>query len=232
FESGSKLETIGSSAFSSCSSLTSIVIPSSVTSIGNYAFSGCTKLKTVTFESGSKLEAIGIYVFNDCGSLQYNEYGNCYYLGNNENPYLALVKAKDKDITEVTISNNTKFIMSNAFEIYKSLTSIIIPSSVTSIGSLAFCDCTNLQTVTFESGSKLETIGSYAFSGCNSLTSIVIPSSVTSIENSAFYGCYSLTFYCEVSSQPSEWSSNWNYYRPVYWSGEWSYVNGVPTPNK
>ena len=49
----SKLTTIGNSAFSGCSSLTSIVIPSSVTTIGSYAFKGCSKL-TISCEATSK----------------------------------------------------------------------------------------------------------------------------------------------------------------------------------
>ena len=55
-------------------------------------------------------------------------------------------------------------IESNAFSYCRSLTSINIPSSVTSIGWSAF-------------------------SGCRSLTSINIPSSVTSIEDYAFANC-------------------------------------------
>lgn len=43
---------IGKSAFSDCSGLTSITIPNAVTSIGNYAFSGCSSLKTITFGTG------------------------------------------------------------------------------------------------------------------------------------------------------------------------------------
>ncbi|MCH5171750.1 MAG: leucine-rich repeat domain-containing protein [Erysipelotrichales bacterium] len=215
FESESKLESIGDYAFMFCGSLTSITIPSSVTSIGLYAFYYCTNLKRATFENESKLESIGDEAFEycrsltsitipssvtsigtrafyECNSLQYNEYGNCYYLGNEDNPYLALIEAKDTNITNATIKENTKVICGSAFRNCSSLTSITIPSSVTSIGWHAFSYCTNLQTVTFESGSKLEIIGRYAFEYCSSLTSIVIPSSVTSIRPCAFYWCTNL----------------------------------------
>ncbi len=62
-------------------------------------------------------------------------------------------------------------------------------------------------------------IGEDAFYGCSSLTSIEIPAGVTSIGGGAFRGCRSLTIYCEASSKPSGWDSNWNYSnRPVVWN--------------
>ena len=79
--------------------------------------------------------------------------------------------------------------------IERTATSITIPSSVTSIGSGAFQDCTALTSVTIPSG--VTSIGSLAFNGCTALTSITIPSSVTSIVSGAFQGCTNLTdIYC------------------------------------
>ncbi|MBO5773374.1 MAG: leucine-rich repeat domain-containing protein, partial [Clostridia bacterium] len=72
-----------------------------------------------------------------------------------------------------------------AFSGCSSLTSVVIPDSVTSIGS-------------------------DAFSGCSSLTSVVIPDSVTSIGYNTFYGCNNLTIYCEAESKPSGWHWGWN----------------------
>ena len=222
---------IADSSFASCTSLTSITIPNNILRIDAFAFFDCTKLKSVTFEEESKLTSIGegaFYncqsltsivipnsvtwigwsAFENCRSLHCNEYGNCLYLGNEDNPYLVLVKAKDT-IKEATIRENTRFILDDAF-----------------------VACSSLTSVTFEEGSKLENIGSNAFSGCTSLTSIVIPNNVTSIGAYAFYGCSSLTIYCEASTQPSGWDSYWNEDIPVYWAEEWFYVNGVPTANQ
>ena len=56
-----------------------------------------------------------------------------------------------------------------------------------------FRSCTSLQTVTFEKGSKLKTIGNSVFNNCTSLTSIEIPASVETIGNSAFASCTVLT---------------------------------------
>ena len=71
------------------------------------------------------------------------------------------------------------------------LTSLTIPSSVTSIGWSAFSGCSGLTSLTIPS--SVTSIGYYAFSGCSGLTSLTIPSSVTSIDDNAFSGCSSLT---------------------------------------
>ena len=98
---------------------------------------------------------------------------------------------------------------------------IIIPSEyhglpVKSIKHDAFRGCSNLTSITISN--SVTSIGSYAFAYCYNLTSITIPNSVTSIESYAFYSCIRLTIYCEVTSEPSGWSSIWNKSnRPVYY---------------
>ena len=71
------------------------------------------------------------------------------------------------------------------------MTSLTIPSSVTSIGEGAFSGCSGLTSLTIPSG--VTSIGGGTFSGCSGLTSLTIPSSVTSIRDYAFYGCSGLT---------------------------------------
>ncbi len=78
-----------------------------------------------------------------------------------------------------------------AFNFCQNLTSITMPSGVTSIGNNAFYNCYSLASITIPSG--VTSISDNAVRACYSLTSITIPSRVTSISNSAFYGCYSLT---------------------------------------
>ena len=134
----------------------------------------------------------------------------------------------DKTIIDVVIPESinvygedipVKVINSSVFENNDTIVSIIIPSSVTTIGYRAFSDCSNLETVTIGENSQLTTIESYAFYNCSSLTSIYIPDSVITIGNNAFYDCSSLTICCEASSQPSGWNSPWNYYdQPVVWN--------------
>ena len=92
------------------------------------------------------------------------------------------------NIKSVILPNTLTAIGTQAFW-GSSLVSISIPASVETIEGGAFCRCTALQTVTFEKGSRLKTIEESAFEDCTELTSIEIPASVETIEDQAFEGC-------------------------------------------
>ena len=207
---------IGDSAFFYCSSLTSIEIPSSVTSIGDYAFYYCSSLTNIEIPSG--ITSIGDYAFYDCGSLTSIEIpSSVTSIG-----YSAFYGCGS--LTSIEIPSSVTSIGDSAFYDCSSLTSIEIPSSVTSIGDYAFSYCSSLTSI--EIPSSVTSIGSYAFYGCSSLTNVVIPNGVTSIGDSAFYYCSSLTIYCEVSSKPSGWDTDWNYSNcPVIWNYKNSGLN-------
>lgn len=96
-----------------------------------------------------------------------------------------------KNITSVTIGNNVTSIGSLAFFNCSGLTSITIPNSVTSIGEGAFYNCTGLTSITIPN--SVTSIGDWVFYNCSGLTSVTIPNSVTSIGHSAFYRCSGLT---------------------------------------
>ena len=93
-------------------------------------------------------------------------------------------------LTSITIPSGVTSIVNNAFYNCYSLASITLPSGVTSIGDSAFCDCSSLASITIPSG--VTSIFDHAFDDCHSLASIMIPSGVTSIGHYAFYNCYSL----------------------------------------
>ena len=90
-----------------------------------------------------------------------------------------------------SVKEGTRIICDCAFYCCDSLSEIVIPSSVTSIGKGAFFRCDSLSEIVIPS--SVTSIGDSAFYRCNSLSEIVIPSSITSIGDSAFYRCDSLS---------------------------------------
>ena len=96
-----------------------------------------------------------------------------------------------ENLKKIILPNSVTSIGSEAFKGCSGLTSVTIGNSVTSIGSSAFSGCIGLTSVTI--GNSVTSIGNYAFSGCSGLTSVTIGNSVTSIGSSAFSGCIGLT---------------------------------------
>ncbi|MBQ6979489.1 MAG: leucine-rich repeat protein [Clostridia bacterium] len=159
---------IGEDAFYGCNNLSSIIIPDGVTSIGTQAFFDCGNLTNIIIPNS--VTSIGTQAFSACGSLQYNEYDNGYYLGNETNLYVVFIKAKSTNVTSCKINSETRFIYCFAFSGCNSLTSMIIPEAVTSIGDYAFSNCRNLTSITIPE--TVTSIGSEAFSGCKNLAII------------------------------------------------------------
>ena len=192
------------SAFSNCETLTSIQIPSEVTSIGENAFYD-SSIATVRFEAGSEPMTIGENAFFKCAGLSaitlrsgLTEIGraafyDCASLSSITIP--ASVTSiggeafSSTGLRTVTFEAGSKLetIGESAFYQCASLSSIRIPSGVTSIEKSAFYS-SGLVTVTFEPGSKLKKIGESVFGNCTSFSSVQIPKSVTGIGRNAFYG--------------------------------------------
>lgn len=101
-----------------------------------------------------------------------------------------LLKVPQKLKGTYAIKEGTKIICDRAFEDCKSLRSLVIPNSVTSIGESAFSFCSSLKSIVLPDG--ITSIGDETFFGCSSLASLVIPDGVTSIGNGAFAYCGSL----------------------------------------
>ena len=94
-------------------------------------------------------------------------------------------------LTSLTLPSSVTSIGNDAFTGCSGLTSLTIPSGVTSIGGGTFWGCWKLTSLTIPSG--VTSIDSEAFRGCSGLTSLTIHSGVTSIGNYAFEGCSGLT---------------------------------------
>ena len=174
---GNSVTSIGYEAFYSCDSLTSVTIGNSVISIGQDAFEGCFKLvevynlSTLTIEKGSYEKGyVGAYALDVYTSL-----ATPSKLSTDSNGYIIHTNGEEKTLigytgseTELTLPSGITSI--NHYAFVNTITSVVIPDSVTSIGSSAFSDCNSLSSVTI--GKSVTSIGSWAFSRCTSLTSV------------------------------------------------------------
>ena len=173
---------IGGSAFSGCSGLTSVTIPNSVESIEGSAFSGCSGLTSVTIPNSVKI--IGIYVFQNCSSL------TSVTIPNSVTSIGSYAFAGCSGLTSVTVPNSVTSIRSYAFYECTGLTSVTIPNSVTSIGRAAFSYCSGLTSLTI--GNSVTSIGGVAFYGCSKLLDVYCYAvDVPSTQSNAFNGSYS-----------------------------------------
>ena len=120
----------------------------------------------------------------------------------------------DTDIVIPDIYNGLPVtsIAAGAFFQCTSITSVIIPDSITYIGGAAFSFCYSIERVVI--GNSVTKINMDTFQGCNSLTSINIPKSVKEIDAFAFFICTSLTS-INYDGTMEEWNSvkkspSWN----------------------
>ena len=136
-----------------------------------------------------------------------NLQNNCTYLSNGmfddyinlENIYnsknLEIIEAYTFDICQklsnIQLDETIKYIGRNAFD-ETSITSIVIPSQITTIYEETFANCKHLKHVVFNKNSQLTEIGKSAFSNCRSLIYLKLPRSLKTINDNAFCNCINL----------------------------------------
>lgn len=175
------LTSIGDCAFYYCTGLTSVTIPDGVLTIGESAFDTCTKLTEVTLGDG--VATIGKKAFYNCAKLTDVAFGSSVVMIEN------YAFAGDTALAEIALPESLVTIGFSAFR-GCAMTELTIPDSVESIGTQAFLDCSSLETVAI--GSGVVSISPYAFEYCTSLASVTIPDTVESLGKYAFYGCTGL----------------------------------------
>lgn len=179
---GKAVTSIKEQAFYENTKMVKIAFPDTLKTVGYEAFAGCTGLTSVRMSAG--IEDIATMAFLGCSALEYNVYENISYLGNENNPYVALIMTNDPTATSCVIHESTRLIANEAFTA-SALTSVSIPQSVKYLCFAAFGDCYSLASVTFE-GEGLVSIGNHAFLMCFAISEINLPNSLKTIGDGAF----------------------------------------------
>jgi len=200
------LTKIGHNAFYNCKTLAQITLPANLKTIGDRAFGECSALTALEFPDG--LETVGNLALSGTGitslhlpdsitaidltglSLQLTDIrwtAGIPVLDNTRfRDFLALeAVVLPEGVTELAdgdLSNGIQGVFANCFN----LKSIVLPQSLTKIGSFAFYDCKTMPQITLPG--NLKTIGDHAFSGCESIEELAFPYGLETIGSQALKG--------------------------------------------
>lgn len=190
------VKAIGEKAFMQ-KAITSVVIPNSVDSIMTQAFMSCRSLTAVTMGNGVKY----------CGNGAFGASTKIATLNISDLSAWCRIKFYDYNANPVNFS---KSLTLNG----ESITDLVIPDDVETIGDFAFYNCNTLKSIDLGKGTKavgksafyycynvpslnitgnITEIGTAAFSSMRGMTEITLGNGITTIGDDAFKGCQGIT---------------------------------------
>ena len=202
------IKTIGARAFS-YTSLTSIVLPETVSALHEYAFDGCPLVSVVSYVATPPTLGINALTslpicYIPCGTL--TDYQASEWVGQVsefiEEGCVVVQKCGDNlfwDYTDNVLTITGYGDMYDYAEtevpwygVRENITQLIMPDEMTKIGNYAFYRCAALTSLTLPA--QLKYIGNRAFAQDINITGeIIIPEGVTAIADRVFYGCNKVT---------------------------------------
>lgn len=214
FAEGSKLRSIGSSAFCYMSRLKNLTLPEDVVSLGAGSFSYCRDLASLYLPDG--VSSIGRKAFGQTPNVVLSVADGSYALDYARSNGIAyeIRRVEEQPLYSGTCGADATWKLyaggrlviggTGAMDSYPSqlkapwasyrgtVTSIEIGAGITSIGTYSFKGMINCTSVHFAEGSKLRGVGGSAFSYMSKLDSITLPEGVTALSTSAFSYCRGL----------------------------------------
>ena len=169
------VKVIGKDAFS-CTTISTITLPSGITRINDKCFDGCQNLKNITIPS--KVTSMGDAVFEDCKSL------TDVTLPDGLKSIGEAVFVACESLSSIKLPDSLTSMGQTGFQLCTSLQSISVPDGITELKEGTFADCLKLTDVKLPK--NLRIIGKSAFNGDSSLENITIPPSVEEIGKDAF----------------------------------------------
>lgn len=172
-----KVTVLSYDLFRGCSKLEIVHIGSGVTTIHGDSFSGCTAVKQITLSDN--VATVEPTAFLDCKNLETPVYNATFFIrmsANHNGLY--------------TIPDGITTILDYAFSECKGVSEVVLPNSISLIGTNAFLNCSDLQTMTIPE--TITELRDATFAGCHSLAHITLPNSLQIIGDGAFSECYAL----------------------------------------
>lgn len=239
-----KVTSLGNDAFAGSRYLTSVILPSTISSISSGIFTLCNGLEYIQVDENNptflshegimynrdplsiffvpKSISGNISLLDEIRDIPSSTFQNCEYITTIKLPS-EVTNISDgafnncKNLQEIFLGDKVENIGVSAFSKCSSLTTISMPQSLKSIGAGSFSDCSNLTYVILNEG--LEDIGKMAFYNCPSIMALQLPNSLTAIGDQAFKECVNLDIIKNDSDLPIELGST-SYGYVAYYASE------------
>ena len=199
---------IESAVFMDNKNITEITIPDSVTTIGVKAFSGCSNITALHIGSGLRfIDPTAFALLSSLETITVSENNPYFTVENNilySSDYKSLVLvAANNGMTDLAIRDTVTEIRDYAFSYHKTLSSVIMPSGLKTVGNYAFYECRKITVL--HTSEALESIGNYAFAFdsssslnvdgrrcCDALRSIIFYGNLKTVGDFAFNGQFGI----------------------------------------
>ena len=178
------LTTISQDVFYNCTKLSNVNLHEGITTIGQRALWGC-NLTTITIPS--TVTSIGNAAFKGNPTTSVTWKPKTCTIGSDDS---APFYSTNSQITSFTFGDEVEEIPSYLCKNMSKLTEVVLPPSVHLLGQCAFMYCTSLKSFALPKTQK--TLPVSFFEGCTALESVEIPSTLTTIRTDAFYNCTAL----------------------------------------